>query len=247
MTPLRRPMQAPETTYALAQQPPDTLVMSAAQSSTKLDTGEYRTGFTTVMQRRAPKHPAARLGLSVTAAISGAVVTSMLNVPAQFRIAASVIGAALPAFMTEPGRFQRQRIFAAGLLTLAALFVTLGGTTALSYFTGKPPVYLDNTTAAAGPWAVIKAYYNDITMRDYRAAWRLRAARLRGPGYANWVAGYADTGRQTVRKVSVSGDLVTFKLWSDNPDGTVQTFSGTDTVTGGKIVAASVVQTGGPA
>jgi hypothetical protein len=84
-------------------------------------------------------------------------------------------------------------------------------------------------------------------MHDYRAAWRLRAARLRGQGYADWVAGYADTGRQTVRKVSISGDLVTFKLWSDNPDGTVQTFSGTDTVTGGKIAAASVVQTGGPA
>ena len=32
-------------------------------------------------------------------------------------------------------------------------------------------------------------------------------------------------------------------LRSDNPDGTVQTYQGTETVTGGKIVAAHIVQT----
>jgi hypothetical protein len=61
------------------------------------------------------------------------------------------------------------------------------------------------------------------------------------------VAGYASTGRQTVRKISQSGDQVSFTLRSDNPDGTVQTYQGTVTVTGGKIVASNVVQTGGPA
>ena len=66
-----------------------------------------------------------------------------------------------------------------------------------------------------------------------------------GRGYASFVAGYAGTGRQVVTKVSVSADQVSFTLSSDNPDGTVQMFSGTDTVTGGKIVAAHVVQTSG--
>ena len=55
-------------------------------------------------------------------------------------------------------------------------------------------------------------------------------------GYASFVAGYANTGRQTVRKTSESGDQVNFTLRSDNPDGTVQTYQGTDTVIGGKIV-----------
>jgi hypothetical protein len=37
---------------------------------------------------------------------------------------------------------------------------------------------------------------------------------------------------------------VSFTLKSEKPDGTVQTYRGTDTVTGGKIVAAKVMQTG---
>jgi hypothetical protein len=40
---------------------------------------------------------------------------------------------------------------------------------------------------------------------------------------------------------------VSFTLRSDNPDGTVQTYQGTDALTGGKIVASNVVQSGGPA
>jgi hypothetical protein len=60
------------------------------------------------------------------------------------------------------------------------------------------------------------------------------------------VAGYADTGRQTVTKTGEAGeagDTVSFILRSDNPDGTVQNYQGTDTVTGGKIVAATITQT----
>ena len=246
MTPFRRPDRAPETTRMPAQQPADTLIMPVAETSAGLAADRYRTGFTTVMKRSVPGRPATRLGLSVTAAVSGTVVASMLNVPPRFRIAAAVVGAALPAFMTEPGRFQRQRVLAAGLLTVAALFVTYGGTTAFSLLTGKPVVYVGHRPATAiGPWAVIKAYYRDITLHDYRAAWRLKAPGLRTVSNASFVAGYAHTGRQIVKKVSVSGDRVSFTLRSLNPGGTV-TFRGTDTVTGGKIVATSVTQTSGP-
>jgi hypothetical protein len=100
--------------------------------------------------------------------------------------------------------------------------------------------------AGTGPWAVVQAYYNDITVRDYAAAWQLLGNSLQGAGYASFVAGYANTGRQTVTKTSQSGDQVSFTLTSVNPDGTVQTYQGTDTVTGGKILTANVVQTGGP-
>jgi hypothetical protein len=58
------------------------------------------------------------------------------------------------------------------------------------------------------------------------------------------VGGYADTGTQMVTEVSASGDQVSFTLTSDNPDGIVQTHAGTDTVTGGRIIHASVTQTG---
>ncbi len=97
--------------------------------------------------------------------------------------------------------------------------------------------------AGTGPWAVVQAFYRDITNRDYAAAWRLLGYRPRGAGHASFVAGYANTGRQTVRKISQSGNQVSFTLRSENPDGTVQTYQGTDTVTDGKIVASNVVQT----
>lgn len=100
------------------------------------------------------------------------------------------------------------------------------------------------TSAPRGdPWSVISAYYRDITLRDYAAAWKLLAPALQSEGYAKFVAGYADTGQQTLTKISQSGDQVSFMLRSDNPDGTVQTYQGTETVTGGKIVVAHIVQT----
>lgn len=97
---------------------------------------------------------------------------------------------------------------------------------------------------SAGAWETVSAYYKDITSKDYAAAWRLLGYDPQGGGYAGFVAGYADTGTQTVTETSASGDQVSFTLTSDNPDGTVQTYTGTDTVTGGRIIAASVTQTG---
>lgn len=58
------------------------------------------------------------------------------------------------------------------------------------------PATARRAAAGTGPWAVIKAYYSDITLRDYRAAWRLLRTRPRGEDYASFVAGYASTGRQ---------------------------------------------------
>jgi len=98
--------------------------------------------------------------------------------------------------------------------------------------------------ASTSPWAVISAYYQDITARDYAAAWTLLGPPLQGHGYANFVAGYSGTGHQAVTKISESGNQVSFTLRSDNPDGTVQTYQGTDTVTGGRITAANIVQSG---
>jgi hypothetical protein len=108
------------------------------------------------------------------------------------------------------------------------------------------PAAARSATTGTGPWAVVKAYYSDIMLRDYAAAWRLLGHHPQGSGHASFVAGYANTGRQTVRKISRSGDQVSFTLRSDNPDGTVQTYQGTATITGGKIVTTNAVQTSGP-
>ena len=110
--------------------------------------------------------------------------------------------------------------------------------------TQSPPATSGRRPAGTDPWAVISAFYADITKKDYAAAWALLGYDPNGVSYASFVAGYADTGTQTVTEVSESGGQVSFNLTSNNPDGTIQTYSGTDTVRNGRIVAASVVQTG---
>jgi hypothetical protein len=118
-----------------------------------------------------------------------------------------------------------------------------GGTFGSSAATWTVPAVSSSGTSA-GAWATVSAYYPDITSKDYTAAWRLLGNSPQGGGYASFVAGYASTGTQMVTETSASGDQVSFTLTSDNPDGTVQTYAGTDTVTGGRIIAASVTQTG---
>jgi hypothetical protein len=118
-----------------------------------------------------------------------------------------------------------------------------GGTFGSSAATWTVPAVSSSGTSA-GAWATVSAYYQDITSKDYTAAWRLLGSNPQGGGYASFVAGYASTGTQTVTETSASGDQVSFTLTSNNPDGTVQTYAGTDTVTGGRIIAASVTQTG---
>jgi hypothetical protein len=105
------------------------------------------------------------------------------------------------------------------------------------------PAATGSSKVGTDPWTVVSAYYRDVTARDYPAAWRLLGKQMRNEGYAKFVAGYADTGRQVVKRTSESGDMVSFTLQSDNPDGTVQTYQGTDTVTNGNIVAANITQT----
>jgi hypothetical protein len=97
------------------------------------------------------------------------------------------------------------------------------------------------------PWAVVSAYYGDIESHDYPEAWALiNSGATTGQTYQQFVNGFACTGAQQLTEVSSSGDQVTFNLNATNScNGQVLTFTGTDTVMGGKIVAANVVQDNG--
>jgi hypothetical protein len=48
------------------------------------------------------------------------------------------------------------------------------------------PAAARSATAGTGPWAVVRAYFQDITLRDYAAAWRLLGHHPRGAGYASF-------------------------------------------------------------
>ena len=96
------------------------------------------------------------------------------------------------------------------------------------------------------PWAVVSAYYGDVESRAYPQAWALLSSgAVTGQTYQQFVAGFSCTGGQALTEQGTSGDQVSFSLAAtDRCTGAVQHFSGTDTVSGGKIVAAHIIQTG---
>jgi hypothetical protein len=96
------------------------------------------------------------------------------------------------------------------------------------------------------PWAVISAYYGDVESGAYPQAWALLSSgAVTGQTYQQFVAGFSCTGGQELAEQGTSGDQVSFTLAAtDRCTGGVQHFSGTDTVSGGKIVAAHITQTG---
>jgi hypothetical protein len=96
------------------------------------------------------------------------------------------------------------------------------------------------------PWAVVSAYYGDIESGAYPQAWTLLSSgAVTGQTYHQFVAGFSCTGGQQLSEQGTTGNQVSFTLAAtDNCTGAVQHFSGTDTVSGGKIVAAHITQTG---
>jgi hypothetical protein len=104
------------------------------------------------------------------------------------------------------------------------------------------------TASAAGltnAEAVVAQFYQDITDGNYAAAWALGGDNISGGvSYANWVAGYSTTASITLGSYGQFGSsTVNAILTATQTDGTVKTYSGTYTVSGGVIVAAHIVQT----
>jgi hypothetical protein len=97
-----------------------------------------------------------------------------------------------------------------------------------------------------GPWAVVSAYYRDINAHRYARAWALISTGLAtGQTYPQFVAGYSCMGAEQVTKLSQSGHQVSFNLAViDSCAAATKHYTGTDTVRGGKIVAAYVTRTG---
>ena len=97
-----------------------------------------------------------------------------------------------------------------------------------------------------GPWAVVSAYYRDVNAHKYAQAWALSSSALATfQTYQQFVAGYACTGTERPTKLGQSGHQVSFNLTVLNDcTGAAQYYTGTDTVRGGKIVAADVTRTG---
>jgi serine/threonine-protein kinase len=99
------------------------------------------------------------------------------------------------------------------------------------------------TTSAAPPGVVatVRSYYAAINHHRYPRAWRL-GGRNTGSTYPSFVSGFATTAHDRVMIQSVSGDVVTAEVTAEQTDGTVKTYQGTYTVTGGVITQFNVHQ-----
>ena len=95
------------------------------------------------------------------------------------------------------------------------------------------------SSSASGPAAVVLAAYADINAQDYADAYNL-GLDLNGESYQDFVNGYATTENDIVTIDSVAGDVVTVSLVAETYAGAQNAYSGTYTVVGGHITAASL-------
>jgi hypothetical protein len=103
----------------------------------------------------------------------------------------------------------------------------------------RPPTQVVNAEA------VVAQFYQDITDKNYQAAWSLGGDNLSGGvGYGQWVAGYATTASISLGTFSSFGsDQVAASLSAVQTGGSTTTYQGTYTVQNGVIVSANIVQT----
>ena len=99
-----------------------------------------------------------------------------------------------------------------------------------------------DTTPAGDPAAVVRQYYADLNAQDYQDAWQLGADNFAGTSFDQWKSGFAGTVSVQVQADDDPSDPSTADVVIDSlqSDGSTQHYTGTYSVEGGLIVAASV-------
>lgn len=91
-------------------------------------------------------------------------------------------------------------------------------------------------TARAGrtPSAVVEAYFGAINAHNWGKVWQLGGKNL-GPSYATMVAGFQNTSRDVITRMTAHGDAVTVRIRAYETTGAVQVYAVSYTVSGGVI------------
>jgi hypothetical protein len=85
------------------------------------------------------------------------------------------------------------------------------------------------------------AYYEAINRGDFSTAWTLGGQKLaKGGTLASYAKGYATTSWVALTVTSVRGNTVYVDLSARQTDGSLRTFSGSYTVSGGAISSANM-------
>ena len=91
--------------------------------------------------------------------------------------------------------------------------------------------------SATDPRTIVREYFADINTKNYAAAWQL-VPQI--GGYQQFRDGFIGTARDNFKIVSVTGSVVKVNLEAVHDDGTVRYYTGTYTVTNGKISSADM-------
>jgi hypothetical protein len=132
------------------------------------------------------------------------------------------------------------------ILAVIALIAAVGGLAFGGYkllhktaaASTPPPTAPTQTPAVASPAKTVEAYFAAINAQHFRRAWHLVGDK--GPSYEAFAKGFAGTSHDTLKIISVSGDVVTAQLLAAQTDGTVKTYQGSYTVTDGVITSSDV-------
>jgi Protein kinase domain len=84
------------------------------------------------------------------------------------------------------------------------------------------------------PSAVVAAYFGAINAHNWGKVWQLGGKNL-SPSYARMVAGFRDTGRDVVTRMTTDGDAVTVRIRSYETTGAMQVYVLSYTVSGDVI------------
>ena len=97
-----------------------------------------------------------------------------------------------------------------------------------------------SSPALATPAGVVRAYYAAINHHQYHTAYKLSAEPSKQP-FGQFKQGYESTTRHvTLTITGVSGNVVSVQLVATQLDGSVKKYSGTYTVSGGKLISSNI-------
>ncbi|HUZ52553.1 MAG TPA: hypothetical protein VMU94_08480 [Streptosporangiaceae bacterium] len=100
--------------------------------------------------------------------------------------------------------------------------------------------------AAPAPSDVVQSYLAAISQRDWPTVWQLGGKNL-GQTYAQMIAGYRQTSKIVITRLTASGDAVSVRVLAYETTGAVQTYALSYLVSGGAITTgqSTLIGTGG--
>jgi len=119
-----------------------------------------------------------------------------------------------------------------------------GGVTTGSSHSSSPRQSPPSSPAAASPDNVVTDYYNAINDHDFRTAYKLNEKAQSDESFNAFKLGFTGTKYDYMTITGVTGDNVSINLTANQTDGSVKTYEGTYKVRHGRIVDASIKQTG---